>query len=159
MTLASVLQQLAATMPQHVRRHPLRYLLSLFSISVAVMLFVSMRITQESIVHAFHGNIEALAGKAQYRIVAPAGVEEAILIAVEKIPGVTAAPVVQAAIVLALALFAVPHTEALAFSILLHAAQYFPVTIYGLILLLVEQVSLSDATRRTPTPASVNADA
>jgi uncharacterized protein (TIRG00374 family) len=67
--------------------------------------------------------------------------------------------VAQAAIVLALALFAVPHTEALAFSILLHAAQYCPVTIYGLILLLVEQVSLSDATRRTPTPASVNADA
>ncbi|HKQ49278.1 MAG TPA: FtsX-like permease family protein [Phycisphaerae bacterium] len=101
MTLASVLQQLLATMPQHVRRHPLRYLLSLFSISVAVMLFVSMRITQESIVHAFHGNLEALAGKAQYRVVAPAGVDEAVLAAIENLPGVTAAPVVQAAAVLA----------------------------------------------------------
>jgi putative ABC transport system permease protein len=99
-TFSSVLQQLAATMPQHVRRYPLRYLLSLFSIAVAVMLFVSMRITQESIVHAFHGNIEALAGKAQYRVVAPGGVDEAILATAEKLEGVTAVPIVQASAVL-----------------------------------------------------------
>lgn len=55
--------------------------------------------------------------------------------------------VVQAAVVLALALFAVPHTEALSFSLLLHASQYFPVTLCGLYFLLVEHVSLVDATR------------
>ncbi|HEV8436689.1 MAG TPA: lysylphosphatidylglycerol synthase transmembrane domain-containing protein [Methylomirabilota bacterium] len=55
--------------------------------------------------------------------------------------------VIQAATVLALALFSVPRLEALSFSLLFHAAQYFPVTIYGLVLLLVEQVSLSEATR------------
>ena len=55
--------------------------------------------------------------------------------------------VVQAAIVLALALFAVPHTEALSFSLLLHASQYFPVTLCGLYSLFVEHVSLVDATR------------
>jgi len=55
--------------------------------------------------------------------------------------------VIQAATVLALDLFGVPRTEAFSFSLLFHAAQYFPVTIYGLVLLLVEQVSLSEAAR------------
>lgn len=62
--------------------------------------------------------------------------------------------VVQAAIVLALALFSVPRTEALSFSLLLHAAQFFPVTLCGLVLLLVEHVSLSDATRAAPAASS-----
>ena len=57
--------------------------------------------------------------------------------------------VIQAATVLALALYAVPRAEALSFSLVFHAAQYFPVTIYGLVLLLVEQVKLSDAARGT----------
>jgi uncharacterized protein (TIRG00374 family) len=55
--------------------------------------------------------------------------------------------VIQAATVLALALFGVPRTEAFSFSLLFHAAQYFPVTLYGLVLLLAEQVSLSVAAR------------
>jgi glycosyltransferase 2 family protein len=55
--------------------------------------------------------------------------------------------VVQAATVLALALFSVPRTEALSFSILIHASQLFPVTLYGLVLLLVEHVSLAEATK------------
>ena len=55
--------------------------------------------------------------------------------------------VIQAATVLALALFAVPRTEALSFSLLLHASQFFPITIVGLLYLLVEHVSLADATR------------
>ena len=62
--------------------------------------------------------------------------------------------VVQAATVLALTLFSVPRTEALSFSILLHGAQFFPVTLYGLILLLVEHVSLSEATRAAPAASS-----
>jgi uncharacterized membrane protein YbhN (UPF0104 family) len=62
--------------------------------------------------------------------------------------------VVQAATVLALALFSVPRTEALSFSLLIHASQFVPVTLYGIILLLVEHVSLSDATRTTEASAA-----
>jgi uncharacterized protein (TIRG00374 family) len=61
--------------------------------------------------------------------------------------------VIQAATVLALALFAVPRTEALSFSLLLHASQFFPITIVGLLYLLVEQVSLADATRGAVAPS------
>lgn len=55
--------------------------------------------------------------------------------------------VIQAATVLALALFAVPRAEALSFSLLLHASQFFPVTAVGLVCLLLEHVSLTDAAR------------
>jgi glycosyltransferase 2 family protein len=61
--------------------------------------------------------------------------------------------VIQAATVLALALFAVPRTEALSFSLLLHASQFFPITIVGLLYLLVEHVSLADATRGAVAPS------
>jgi len=64
--------------------------------------------------------------------------------------------VIQAATVLALALFAVPRTDALSFSLLLHASQFFPVTVGGLVLLMMEHVSLSEATRAAggPVPTS-----
>lgn len=62
--------------------------------------------------------------------------------------------VLQAATVLALALFSVPRTEALAFSLLIHAAQFLPVTVYGLVLLLVEHVSLAEATHTARAPSS-----
>jgi uncharacterized protein (TIRG00374 family) len=62
--------------------------------------------------------------------------------------------VIQAATVLALALFAVPRADALSFSLVFHAAQYIPVTVYGFILLLVEQVSLSEAARGVATPVA-----
>jgi uncharacterized protein (TIRG00374 family) len=55
--------------------------------------------------------------------------------------------VVQAATVLALALFAVPRAEALSFSLLIHASQFVPVTVVGLLCLLLEHVSLADAAR------------
>lgn len=55
--------------------------------------------------------------------------------------------VIQAATVVALALFGVSRTDALSFSLLLHASQFIPVTIHGLILLAVEHVSLADAAR------------
>lgn len=61
------------------------------------------------------------------------------------------AGIIQAAVVLALALFGVPRGEALSFSILLHAAQFIPVTLWGLVLLVVEQVSLTEAARGAPT--------
>jgi uncharacterized protein (TIRG00374 family) len=61
--------------------------------------------------------------------------------------------VVQAATVLALNLFGVPRSDALSVSILLHAAQFIPVTLIGLALLLVEHVSLGEATRATGAAA------
>ena len=59
-----------------------------------------------------------------------------------------------AATVLALALFSVPRAEAFTFSLLFHAAQYVPVTIYGFVLLLFERVSLAEATRAVAAPAA-----
>jgi len=61
--------------------------------------------------------------------------------------------VIQAATVLALALFSVPHAEALSFSLLFHASQFLPVTLCGLAFLLVEHVSLSEATHAAPAVA------
>jgi uncharacterized protein (TIRG00374 family) len=55
--------------------------------------------------------------------------------------------IVQAATVLALALFAVPRPEALSFSLLLHASQFVPITATGLLVLMAEQIRLSDAAR------------
>ncbi len=60
--------------------------------------------------------------------------------------------VIQAATVLALELFGVARAEALSFSLLLHAAQFFPVTAWGLALLAVEHVSLGEAARAAPPP-------
>ena len=57
------------------------------------------------------------------------------------------AGIVQAATVLALALFSVPRQEALSFSLLLHAAQFVPVTLWGLVLIVAEQVRFSDVAR------------
>lgn len=62
--------------------------------------------------------------------------------------------IVQAATVLALALFAVPRPEALSFSLLLHASQFVPVTAVGLLFLLTEQISLTDAARASSQVAS-----
>ena len=47
----------------------------------------------------------------------------------------------------ALALFGVPRAEALSFSFLYHASQFIPITVFGWILLLLAQVSLSQLTR------------
>ncbi|HYV66400.1 MAG TPA: hypothetical protein VE964_09165, partial [Myxococcales bacterium] len=49
--------------------------------------------------------------------------------------------------VLALTIFGVDRTDALGFSLLLHASQFIPVTVWGLLLLVVEHVSLTDAAR------------
>ena len=57
------------------------------------------------------------------------------------------AGIIQAATVLALALFSVPRQEALSFSLLLHAAQFVPVTLWGLVLVVAEQVNFSDVAR------------
>jgi len=56
--------------------------------------------------------------------------------------------IIQAATVLALSFFGVPRADALSFSLLLHASQFVPVTVWGLALLVVEHVSLSAASQR-----------
>jgi uncharacterized protein (TIRG00374 family) len=58
--------------------------------------------------------------------------------------------VFQAAAVMALALYGVSRADALSFSLLLHASQFIPVTVHGLILMAVEHVSLTDAARAGP---------
>jgi len=55
--------------------------------------------------------------------------------------------VIQAATVLALSFFSVGKADALGFSLLLHASQFAPVTLWGLLLLVVEHVSLAEAGR------------
>ena len=60
--------------------------------------------------------------------------------------------VIQAASWAALRLFDVPLNDALSFSILLHVSQFVPVTLWGLALLLVEHVSLSEARRPHDSP-------
>jgi uncharacterized protein (TIRG00374 family) len=62
--------------------------------------------------------------------------------------------IIQAAAVLALSFFGVPRAEALSFSLLLHASQFVPVTVWGLTLLVVEHVSLSAASQRPVVSAS-----
>jgi uncharacterized membrane protein YbhN (UPF0104 family) len=60
--------------------------------------------------------------------------------------------VIQAAAVAALRLFDVPLNDALSFSLLLHGSQFLPVTLWGLVLLFVEHVSLAEAGRPHDTP-------
>jgi len=60
--------------------------------------------------------------------------------------------VVQAAVVTALRLFDVPYDDALSFSLLLHVSQFVPITVWGLVLLFVEQVSLAEAVRARSVP-------
>lgn len=60
--------------------------------------------------------------------------------------------VVQAAVVTALRLFGVPYDDSLSFSLLLHVSQFVPVTVWGLVLLFVEHVSLADAVRNRDVP-------
>jgi uncharacterized protein (TIRG00374 family) len=55
--------------------------------------------------------------------------------------------VIQAATILALALFGVERTDALSFSLLLHVSQFVPVTAAGLACLFIEHVRLADAAR------------
>ena len=55
--------------------------------------------------------------------------------------------VIQAATVLALSFFGIGKADALSFSLLLHASQFAPVTLWGLLLLVVEHVSLKEVAR------------
>ena len=104
--------------------------------SVAVWLSFAMSIW--SALHAAHLDLPLMAA---WTVVAFLGLG----VSLPSSPGFVG--VVQAATVLALALFAVPRAEALSFSLLMHASQFFPVTAIGLLYLLTEHVSLTDAAR------------
>lgn len=100
MKLRSIFQLMWCTTPAHLRRHPLRYGLSMLSIAVAVAMFVSMRVTQESILRTFESNLDAMTGGAAYRIGPPKPVDRDTLATLDGIEGVTAAPLIQASAVL-----------------------------------------------------------
>lgn len=61
--------------------------------------------------------------------------------------------IIQAATVLALSFFGIGKTDALGFSLLFHASQFVPITLWGLALLVVEQVSLTDVARVGGAPS------
>ena len=104
--------------------------------SVAIWLFLAVSIW--TALHAAHLDLPLVAA---WTVLAFLGLG----VSLPSSPGFVG--VIQAATVLALALFAVPRTEALSFSLLMHASQFFPITIVGLLYLLVEHVSLTDAAR------------
>jgi hypothetical protein len=66
--------------------------------------------------------------------------------------------VIQEATVLALSFFGIGKAEALSFSILFHASQFLPVTLWGLLLLVVEHVSLAEAGRGAGLSVNVRQD-
>jgi glycosyltransferase 2 family protein len=66
--------------------------------------------------------------------------------------------VFQAATVLALSMFGIDKANALSYSLLLHASQFIPITLWGLLLLVVEQVSLTDVARARGAPVVPSAD-
>jgi uncharacterized protein (TIRG00374 family) len=66
--------------------------------------------------------------------------------------------VFQAATVLALSMFGIDKADALSYSLLLHASQFIPITLWGLLLLVVEQVSLTDVARARSAPAASSGD-
>ena len=81
---------------RHLARRKLRFFLAGISIILAVALFVSMRITEESILRSFSGSVKALSGKADLQVTQGEGVESSALAVIEGVPGLRAAPVVQA---------------------------------------------------------------
>ncbi len=76
-------------------RRKRRFLLSGASVVLAVALFVSMRVTETSILASFAASVEALSGKAEAVVTRGVGVDAAALAVIERVPGVRAAPVIQ----------------------------------------------------------------
>jgi hypothetical protein len=113
-----------------------RHAIPLALSSVAIWLFLALSVW--TAMHAAHLDLPLVAS---WVVLAFLGLG----VSLPSSPGFVG--VIQAATVLALALFAVPRAEALSFSLLLHASQFFPVTAIGLVYLLLEHISLTDATR------------
>lgn len=113
-----------------------RHAIPLALSSVAIWLFLALSVW--TAMHAAHLDLPLVAS---WVVLAFLGLG----VSLPSSPGFVG--VIQAATVLALALFAVPRAEALSFSLLLHASQFFPITAVGLVCLLLEHVSLTDAVR------------
>src|SRR5437762_13172017 len=79
----------------HLKRQRLRWLLALASVLLAVVLFVSMRVIEHSVLTSFHESIRILAGNADASITHGLGIEAAALARIEQIEGIHAAPVIQ----------------------------------------------------------------
>ena len=113
-----------------------RHAIPLALSSVAIWLFLALSVW--TAMHAAHLDLPLVAS---WVVLAFLGLG----VSLPSSPGFVG--VIQAATVLALALFAVPRAEALSFSLLFHASQFFPITAVGLVCLLLEHVSLTAATR------------
>jgi glycosyltransferase 2 family protein len=109
----------------------------------SVMIWVGMVATTWACLLAAHLDLPLLAA---WTVVAFLGLG----VSLPSSPGFVG--VIQAAVVAALRLFDVPLNDALSFSLLLHASQFVPVTLWGLALLFVEQVSLAEAGRPHDSP-------
>lgn len=82
---------------RHLRSEKIRTLLTLFGVALGVALVISVRLANDAIFHAFRGSIDLISGKTALQITgAGEGVEEELLEAVRREPGVRAvAPVMQ----------------------------------------------------------------
>lgn len=82
---------------RHLREEKTRTLLTLTGIALGVALFVSVRLANESILHAFRGTVEAVAGRTTLQIRGgDAGVDESLFPKLRDVPGVRAVtPVLQ----------------------------------------------------------------
>jgi len=79
----------------HLRRRKLRGLLTVISITLAVGLFVSMRVSEHSLLASFQRSTEILSGTADVTVTHGLGIERAALARIETLPQVRAAPVIQ----------------------------------------------------------------
>ncbi|MBN2491127.1 MAG: FtsX-like permease family protein [Planctomycetes bacterium] len=79
---------------RHYRRHRLRLVLSVLSITLGVALFVSMQVSRISTVRAFEAAAQRAAGRAEYGITfrRALGVDRRALELAESVPGVVATP-------------------------------------------------------------------
>jgi len=82
---------------RYLKRHPIRVFLSVTSVALGVALFASIDVSNSSTEAAFRRTVEALAGKAQLKVVRSRsfGVGEDVLKAIDALPGIQAAPVLQ----------------------------------------------------------------
>ncbi len=83
---------------RHLRRHRLRTLLGFFAVALGVALFVSADVANTSVIAALESSGRELAGRAEWQVMRghSLGIEIDMLPVVRAIPGVTAAPVIQA---------------------------------------------------------------
>jgi putative ABC transport system permease protein len=83
----------------YARRHPLRILLAALAVALGSALLVSVEVSRESAREAFRKTALRLSGGARLQVSRgrTLGVEEAALAVVDRVPGVRAVPVIQAA--------------------------------------------------------------